>query len=157
MHPESKTSHGSNFHAGRAWRAGLFFLLLATGLHQVPAAPPLIAPLLRIELAMENEKPPKSLAIFAGEYLRVDYMETPDAPMKQVWWSKDDWKQFTQALAAKKIATAGKVNLKVASPEGAAVVGEIEKRVLGPAATKAAREAAERERQELLKRQDLKK
>jgi hypothetical protein len=75
--------------------------------------------------------------------------------MKQVWWSKDDWKQFTQVLTAKNIATRGKVNLKGKSPEGIIVLGEIAKRVLAPAASNEARKAAEQLRQEQLKRKDM--
>jgi len=132
------------------------FGIMAFVVQLATAAPPPIPPILRIELTVDHGKGPKSLSIYDGEYLRVDFLEAPNEPVTQVWWSRDDWNSFSKSLSSKKIATRGKVTLKASSPEGTLVVGEIEKRVLGPAAAKTAREAAERFLQDQLRRKDNK-
>ncbi len=116
--------------------------------------PPLLPPAIRVEVTGKADEAPKLLQVFAGDFYRVDYVASANTQMVQIWWSKAEWKQFTDFLAKNKLANKGKVVVASASPEGAQLEAYIQANVVVPAAAKANRILAEQLKLQKLKEKD---
>lgn len=132
----------------------LLVLLSAPLVSAVP--PPLKAPAIRVDIIPDKGET-QIVQIYSGEYYRVDYREKSDALVTQIWWSRDDWKNFTTFLAKNKLPTQGNLAVKISTPEGALVNRYIQDHVVTVAANRANPKAAEQFRIEQLKKKDQEK
>ena len=116
--------------------------------------PPLKAPIVRIEIVGDKDKVSKVLNVFdAGDFRRADFFEPPGGKMLQVFVPNKDWQAFSKFLQSKKLPVQGTVRVTLNTQEGAEVLDQIHRVVVGPANAK----SLELERQRILQEEQRKK
>lgn len=130
---------------------------LAVSASSMSAAPPLVPPVLHLQVPAKDKEAAMNLKVYSGEYFRVDYTAGADGKLQQIYWTPKEWQDFAKFLEGRKLASKGSVTVVAGTADAAAVLAEVQKRVAAPAAAKATKDEEIRKKLEELRNADKKK